>query len=59
MNGAYVAIGAAFVAIGSASIARGKKAGDEAQAKNAKTSGMLMILAGGIFMATGIIAGNS
>ena len=58
MNGAYVAIGAAFVAIGAASIARGKKAEEETAAKNAKLSGMLMILAGLIFAVTGWFAGS-
>lgn len=57
MNAAYIAIGAAFVAIGGASLAGSKTAGDETQAKNAKSSGMLMILAGGIFMATGVATG--
>ena len=58
MNGAYVAIGADFVAIGSASLERAKSAEDELKAKNAKTSGILMMLAGGIFMATGLVAGS-
>jgi hypothetical protein len=58
MNAAYVAIGAAFVAIGSASLARGRQAEDETKAKNAKMSGILMMLAGGIFMATGLAAGS-
>lgn len=58
MNGAYIAIGAAFIAIGAAAAARGRKAEDETKAKNARLSGMLMILAGAIFMATGVIAGN-
>ena len=51
MNGAFIAIGAAMGA-------RSKKAADELQAKNAKTSGILMMLAGVIFMATGVIAGR-
>lgn len=59
MNGAYIGIGAAFIAIGSASIARAKKAQDETVAKNRRTSGILMMLAGAIFMATGVIAGRS
>ena len=59
MNAAYIGIGAAFIAIGSASIARAKKAQDETVAKNAKTSGILMMLAGAIFMVTGVIAGRS
>ena len=58
MNGAYIAIGAAFIAIGAAIGARSKKAADELHAKNAKTSGILMMLAGVIFMATGVIAGR-
>jgi predicted transporter len=58
VNGAYIAIGAAFIAIGAAMGARSKKAADELQAKNAKTSGILMMLAGVIFMATGVIAGR-
>ena len=59
MNGAYIGIGAAFIAIGSASIARSRTANDPTVAKNRRTSGMLMILAGAIFMATGVIAGRS
>ena len=59
MNAAYIGIGAAFIAIGSASIARAKKAQDETVAKNRRTSGILMMLAGAIFMATGVIAGRS
>ena len=58
MNGAYIAIGAAFVAIGAAMGARAKKVEGEVQAKNARTSGILMILAGVVFMATGVIAGR-
>ena len=58
MNGAYVAIGAAFVAIGGASIARGRKAEDAIRAKNAKLSGILMMVAGAIFMATGVLVGS-
>ena len=58
MNGAYIAIGAAFIAIGAAMGARSKKAADGIQARNARTSGMLMMLAGVIFMATGVIAGR-
>jgi len=59
MNGAYIAIGAAFIAIGAASISRSKTADDPTIAKNRRTSGILMILAGAIFMATGVIAGRS
>jgi len=58
VNGAYIAIGAAFIAIGAAMGARSKKAADELHTKNAKTSGILMMLAGVIFMATGVIAGR-
>jgi hypothetical protein len=58
VNAAYLAIGAAFIAIGAGSAARGRKAEDETKAKNAKLSGMLMILAGTIFMATGVVAGD-
>ena len=58
MNAAYIAIGAAFIAIGAAMGARSKKAEDSLQAKNAKMSGILMMLAGVIFMATGVIAGR-
>ena len=58
MNGAYIAIGAAFIAIGAGMGARSKRAADELQAKNAKVSGTLMMLAGVIFMATGVIAGR-
>ena len=59
MNAAYIAIGAAFIAIGAAMGARSKKLEGELQAKNAKTSGILMMLAGAIFMVTGVIAGRS
>jgi hypothetical protein len=58
MNGAYIAIGAAFVAIGAAMGARSKKAADEIRARNRRTSGILMMLAGVVFMATGVIAGR-
>ena len=58
MNGAYIAIGCAFIAIGAAIAARGRKAGDETKAKNARMSGMLMILAGAIFAVTGAVAGD-
>jgi hypothetical protein len=58
MNGAYIAIGCAFIAIGAASAASGRKADDANKAKNAKISGMLMILAGAIFAVTGAVAGN-
>ena len=58
MNGAYIAIGCAFVAIGAAMAARGRKAGDELKARNARLSAMLMILAGAIFAATGALAGD-
>ena len=58
MNGAYVAIGCAFIAIGGASIARGRS-GNGLTAKNARISGMLMILAGAIFAATGVLAGGA
>ena len=58
MNAAYIAIGAAFIAIGAAMGARAKKSEDATQAKNAKMSGILMMLAGLIFMATGVVAGR-
>ena len=58
MNATYVAIGAAFVAIGSASIASSRKAEDGLKAKNSKVGGILMMVAGGIFMATGALAGD-
>ena len=58
MNAAYVAIGAAFVALGGASIAKSRKDEDGMKAKNSKIAGMLMMLAGGIFMATGALAGD-
>jgi predicted transporter len=58
MNAAYIAIGAAFIAIGATMGARAKKAEDLLQAKNAKLSGALMMLAGLIFMATGVVAGK-
>jgi hypothetical protein len=58
MNAAYVAIGAAFVALGGASIARSRKAEDGMKAKNSKVGGILMMVAGGIFMATGALAGG-
>lgn len=57
MKGAYIAIGCAFIAIGAATAAQGKKADDVNKAKNAKISGMLMILAGAIFAVTGAVAG--
>jgi hypothetical protein len=59
MNGAYIAIGAAFIAIGAASIARSRKADDVTVARNRRLSGILMMVAGLIFMATGVIAGRS
>ena len=58
MNGAYIAIGAAFIAIGAASIARGKKAEEVIAARNAKLSGILLMIAGAIFMATGVVVGR-
>ena len=58
MNGAYIAIGAAFIAIGAASIARGKKAQEATVAKNARLSGILLMLAGLIFMGTGVVVGR-
>ena len=58
MNAAYIAIGCAFIAIGGAAAARGRKAEDETQAKNARLSGMLLILAGAIFAGTGVLVGN-
>ena len=57
MNGAFIAIGGAFIAIGATSLATAKKAEDEVKAKNSRTSGMLMMLAGTIFAATGALAG--
>jgi hypothetical protein len=59
VNAAYLAIGCAFIAIGSASIARSKKAADTTVAKNRRTSGILLMLAGVIFMATGAVAGSA
>ena len=56
MNPAFFAIGCAFVAIGAASLGRAKKAEDETARKNAKLSGMLMMLAGAMFMVSGVIA---
>lgn len=58
MNAAYVAIGCAFIAIGGGALGRARKAADETAAKNAKTSSMLMMLAGAIFFATGLLVGN-
>ena len=58
MNAAYVAVGAAFIASGAGSLAASKKAEEETKAKNAKLSGLLMILAGVIFMATAVVAGR-
>ena len=58
MNGAYIAIGCAFIAIGAASLAAARNAEDEVKAKNSRTSGLLMMLAGAIFAATGALAGN-
>ena len=58
MNGAYIAIGAAFIAIGAASIARGGKAEEATAARNAKLSGILLMVAGAIFMATGLVVGR-
>ena len=58
MNVAYIGVGAAFVAIGSASLAASRKAEDEAKARNARLSGILMLIAGVIFMATAVAAGN-
>ena len=59
MNGVYIGIGAVFIAIGSASIARSRKAGEAITARNRRTSGILMMVAGVIFMATGVIAGRA
>ena len=58
MNGAYIAIGCAFIVIGAGAAARGRKAEDPTAAKNGRLAGMLMILAGAIFAATGALAGN-
>ena len=58
MNAAYIAIGCAFIAIGAGALGQAKKAEDATKAKNAKTSGMLMILAGLIFAVTGWFAGQ-
>lgn len=58
MNAAYIAIGAVFVVIGGGSLAASRKAEDETKAKNAKLSGILMMLAGVIFMATAVAAGK-
>ena len=58
MNAAYIAIGCAFIAIGAAALGQGKKAADATKAKNAKLSGGLMMLAGAIFIATGVVAGR-
>jgi len=58
MNAAYIAIGAVFVILGAGSLAASKKAEDEAKAKNARLSGILMMLAGVIFMATAVAAGK-
>jgi hypothetical protein len=59
VNAAYIAIGCAFIAIGAASIARSKKAAEPTVAKNRRTSGILLMLAGVIVMATGAIAGSA
>ena len=58
MNAAYIAIGALFVVLGAGSLAASRKAEEETKAKNAKLSGMLMMLAGVIFMATAVVAGS-
>ena len=58
MNAAYIAIGALFVILGAGSFAASRKAEGETKAKNAKLSGMLMMLAGVIFMATAVVAGS-
>ena len=58
MNAAYIAIGAVFVILGAGSLAASKKAEDETKAKNARLSGILMMLAGVIFMATAMAAGK-
>ena len=58
MSAAYIAIGAAFVVIGGGSLAASKKATDEAKARNARLSGILMLIAGVIFMGTAVAAGN-
>jgi len=58
MNAAYIAIGAVFVILGAGSLAASKKAEDETKAKNARLSGILMMLAGVIFMATAVAAGK-
>jgi hypothetical protein len=55
VNSAYIAIGAALIAVGAATLARGRKA-DPATAKGARTPGVIMLLAGVIFIAIGAIA---
>ena len=51
-------VGGAFIGIGGASFAQSRKAEDETKAKNSRIAGILMMLAGFIFMATGALAGN-
>ena len=58
MNVAYMGVGGAFIGIGGASFAQSRKAEDETKAKNSRIAGILMMLAGFIFMATGALAGN-
>ena len=73
IGAAFVAIGSASIArsrkaedglkaknsrIGGASFAQSRKAEDETKAKNSRIAGILMMLAGFIFMATGALAGN-
>jgi drug/metabolite transporter (DMT)-like permease len=59
VNPAYIAIGAALVAIGGALMSRGRAAADGTPEKNYRIAGMLMMLAGAIFLATGALAGRS
>jgi len=59
MNAAYIAIGGGLVAVGAAMIAAGKKSGDPVKAKNGRLSGILMMAAGVIFMATSLFVGRS
>lgn len=58
MNAAYVAIGGALVAIGAAALARSRTSEDATRGKNKRVAGILLTLAGAIFMGTGVVVGS-
>jgi hypothetical protein len=58
MSVAIIIVGAALIAAGAATLARREKA-DPATANSTRTPGVVMILAGTVFIATGAIVGRS